>query len=123
MVTLDQQIDHIQKGMIMEKSQLREVFENMDDDTVDPVSSMSKIDFNTRLTDTEIRAILVFDELQRIGIMPKNAGISRQLKRLKVSQDGKGRGEKVDMVRAEIGSQREGGFVNGIKRLFTPQSR
>jgi len=104
--------------LIKEKSELGQVMDNLDSDKIDIKTNMSSIDMNTRLSDREIRASLVFDELRRLGLMPSECDITRQLKRLKISMNGEGRKEKVQMVNGERQQRSGGGFMSGFSNLF-----
>lgn len=127
--TLDDQIRESQRQAvtdeirIQEKTELGEVMDNLDSDKIDPSSRMSSIDFNARLSGTEISSIMVIDELTRLGIFPESAGITRQKKRLSVSLNGKGRDEKVEVVRGERSNRSGGGMMEKFGNLFKPQQR
>jgi len=104
--------------MFEEQSELRQVMEQLDSDQIDPSTLMSNIDFNTRIDRTEMKNILVIDELTRLGILPKVIGLTRQHKRLAVSIGGEGRKEKVRIVASERESRAGTGFVDGVKNMF-----
>jgi len=105
-----------QQDIIMNKSELAEIFDNLDDDRQNKENNMSQIDFNTRLTTVEINSIMIIDEFTRLGIFPPDAGITRQKKRLAISKDGEGRKEKVHMVAGKEESRSGNGF---LKNLFS----
>jgi len=88
-MTLDNEIDNL----IKEKTSIGEAFENMDSDEL--------LDKNTRLTERELKAVIVVDELKNLGVLSKKVTITEQIKKLSISRDGKGRREKVEMVVAE----------------------
>jgi hypothetical protein len=96
---------------IKEKTELGEVFENLDHDTEDQ-AGQSKIDFNTRLSSTFISAIGIFDELRDMGI--SEGKISNKRKRLNVSLDGKGRTEKVTISSATVQRRESAGMLGGL---------
>ena len=100
---LDDEVDKLKntEGFFKQETELGEVMRNLDSDKIDVNTKMSDIDFNARLNREEINACLVFDELVRLGILPSEAGLTRQKKRLSVSMDGKGREEKVRIVQGE----------------------
>lgn len=102
--------------MFADKTEIGEAFANLDEDTQD-ADKMSNIDLNTRLTGDEISCITIIDEFVRMGILPEEAGITRQTKRLNISRDGKGRAEKVQIASAGIEREK----VSGLKKLFTPR--
>ena len=121
-MALDDKIKDIgQEINIQEKTELGEVMQSLDSDTLDTGTGMSSIDFNTRLGATEISSIMIIDELTRLGILPQNLGISRQKKRLAVSLDGKGRGEKVQIVQGQREHTGGGKLMGGLKGLFQRQ--
>jgi hypothetical protein len=101
---------------IEEKSELREVFDNLDND-IENKDSLSKLDFNTRLTRDEINCIMIIEELKQLGIFPKVARITSILKRNNISLNGKGREEKVKIASAKREEQM-GGFGARLKGLF-----
>lgn len=103
---------------VKDETELGAVMNNLDSDEVDDETNMSKIDFNARLTQDVINACSVFDELKRMGILPKNVDLSRQIKRLSVSLKGMGRAEKVKIVSAER-EQARGGFFDRMGSLFS----
>ena len=118
-MTLDDTIKDVGREInIQEKTELGEVMQNLDSDTLDRETRMSSIDFNTRLGATEISSIMIIDELTRLGILPQNLGISRQKKRLAVSLDGKGRAEKVQIVQGQREHSSGGGVMGKLSGLF-----
>jgi len=111
---------HKQEHIFTEQTELGAVMENLDRDTIDKNTQMSSIDVNTRLTDEEIKACVVFDELRRKKIIPEECQITRQLKRLKISLNGKGREEKVQIVSSDREQKSGTGFGMRLKNLFVP---
>jgi len=107
------------ENFFKEETELFQVMQNMDSDTVDASTKMSSIDFNARLNSHEIQATLVIDELTRLGILPDNLGLTRQKKRLSISLDGKGREEKVRIVQGEREARAGGGIGDKLKSLFS----
>lgn len=103
---------------LREKSELGEVMDSLDRDILDRETSMSSLDMNTRLSGKKIKSILVFDELQRIGIFPKTCSISRQSKRLNISMNGLGRMEKVEIVKGERMNNTNATFGQKFMGLF-----
>jgi len=104
-----------------EKTELGETFSNLDCDDVDKETGFSKIDFNTRLQGWEISNCMVFDELKALGILPQDANITTQKKRLAVSLGGEGRKEKVTIASANRDAElsgRSGGIMNKLGGLF-----
>ena len=110
-----------QERVVNQETELGSVMKNLDSDKVDTGTRMSNIDFNARLSGQEINASLVFDELVRLGILPEEAGLTRQKKRLSVSLEGKGREEKVRIVQGERDSQAGSTFGNRFMNLFKRQ--
>jgi len=100
-----------------EEHEWSQVIDRFNEDKVSKETNMSSIDFNARLNKEEINACLVFDTLRGMGILPEDIQLTRQLKRLSVSQDGKGRAEIVDILKGEREKQNEG--VGGwMKKKF-----
>ena len=112
--------DDIEK-LVRDKSELGEVLENLDNDRPDDQSGMSAIDFNTRLSDSDVGCMTIIDEFQRLGILPTNIGITRQRKRLLVSLNGKGRDEKVQIAATQMGSRSGATFGDRLAGLFSPR--
>ena len=99
--SLDSKIETMKDFEFSEPTEMGEVMDNLDKDELDDETKMSSVDFNTRLSSGEINSILVIDELQRLGIFPKETGITRQKKRLAISLKGEGRKEKVRIIAGE----------------------
>lgn len=117
---LDQIVNQIGGELpFKEQTEIGQVFENLDKDIKDPNSKMSHIDFNARLTLHDIRNCIIVDEFLALGILPVGARITRQKKRLSVSQEGKGREEKRDIASASRGADLSGRSGGMISKLFT----
>jgi len=112
--------DIAQEKIFNEKSEMGEVFENLDQDVTDDKTGMSTIDFNARLLDIEIASCLRIDELKRIGILP-DMRLTQQKKRLSVSKDGLGRSEKVQISGGLTERRQGGGFLGKVGDLFKPR--
>ena len=109
-----------EEKLFKEKSEMGEVFENLDQDVTDKDTGMSTIDFNARLREIEISSCLRIDELKRIGILP-DMRLTQQKKRLSVSRDGLGREEKVK-ISGGMQEKRSGeGMFNKLGGLFRPR--
>jgi len=115
-----QNLEELEKQM-HEKSEMGEVLENLDSDSLDTDTKMSTVDFNTRLSDPEISACLVIDELTRLHIFPDETGITRQKKRLSVSLQGQGRQEKVAILSADRDFKANKSIGEKIGGLFQKQ--
>lgn len=102
-----------------EKSQLGEVFDNLDRDEIHPLQKTSPVDFNTNLSEVQISNMMVIEEYIRWGILD-GVTIVSTLKRLSVSKGGWGRNGKVQIVVGERG--REDGSGGFLKSLFTRKS-
>ena len=119
---LDMTIEEISKEIpFKEISEIGEVFKNLEDDTEDPQTRMSNIDFNARLTSMDISNITIIDELIALGILPKEVRITRQKKRLSVSLEGKGREEKVTIASASRSADLSGKAGGFWSSLFKPR--
>jgi hypothetical protein len=114
---------------VKEQTELGQVMENLDSDTVDQKTGLSTVDFNTRIKGYERGAILINDELQRLGIFtflnttPVNntSSLTRPFKRLSISLEGQGRNEKVQLTQNQREHVSGGSFGERLKGLFTPQ--
>jgi len=115
---LDKILENATKDL-KDKSELGEVFDNLDNDVVSPDTKMSSVDFNTRLDGFEISTIMVIDELTRMGIFPDRAGLTRQKKRLSVSLQGKGREEKVRIIQGERDNRTGMGVMDRMGGMFS----
>ncbi len=116
-MTLEDNIKDInEEAQISQKSAMAEVFENLDNDTVDPKTNMSTIDFNSRLTEFEVSGCLVMDELDRLGI--QRTTLPRQKKRLSKSLKGLGLQEKTAIFSGQRSHQEKRGFVDGLLGMF-----
>jgi hypothetical protein len=104
------------ENVFSEQSELGEVMDNLDRDSPDD-TGMSKIDFNTRLSDGSIRAVLVVEELQHLGIL-EGVTINNKIKRLMVSRDGLGRREKVAIVQGQREFTQGNGFLEKLGGMF-----
>jgi len=108
---------------IEDKTEVGEIFENLDSDKISNSTKMPSIDMNTRLTKLESRNMMIFDELKTMGIMPKSSNITMILKRLQVSLNGEGRREKVTIASASRSATLDGrsGGAGMFGRLFSPK--
>jgi len=115
MKTLD---DDVQREMeaepYREASEMAEAMQNLDSDEEDPITRMSSVDMNTRVSDLEMRNIVIIDELRQLGIFPEEALITRQIKRLSISKNGQGRKEKVEMVVGDRGHKENKNWVSSL---------
>lgn len=85
---------------LKEKSALKEVpfrSSTPEGEMVTNLDDTNYIDQNTRLTGTEINALFRYDTLVKMGVYPP-IPMSNIYKKLKISEAGKGRGEKVSIV-------------------------
>lgn len=118
---LDDKVSNIGRELpFQEKTELGEVFDNLDNDKEND-RGFSNIDFNARLKEWEITNCMIFDELKAMGLLPKNANITMQKKRLSVSLGGQGRIEKVQVasgVREADLAGRSGGMLSRIGNFF-----
>lgn len=112
--SLEKSIEKVGKELpFKDSTELGEVFTNLDDE--------QNADVNARLSKFEVKGCMRFDELQQWGILPPDAKITTQIKRLSVSVDGKGRTEKVAISSATRGAElsgRSGGILGWIGDKF-----
>ncbi len=84
---------------VMQPTELGETLVEMNKDEVDKHTLQSGIDLKARLRTIEVKNIGAFDSLVPLGVIPPDClAFTRQVKRLSVSIDGKGRQEFVDVV-------------------------
>jgi hypothetical protein len=105
----------LDETIISEQTEMGQAFDNLDRDKID-AEGMTGVDFNTRLSSDQIGCILIIDEFKRLGLVPKHHGLTRQIKRLNVSLDGKGRAEKTAIATALISASK--GSESFIGKLF-----
>jgi hypothetical protein len=113
------EIHELEYEFMKQQSSLREIpFKSStpEGEMVANLDDGNYVDMNTRLSDTEISAALRFDVLQKMGIMPKDIPLTNIYKRLKISQKGQGRAEKVSIVTGAK-AKREGP-TNIMETLF-----
>lgn len=116
-MTLEDDIREInEEAQLIQKSPMAEVFENLDNDTLDPRTNMSSIDFNSNLTEFELSACLIMDELDRKGL--QRTTLPRQKKRLSTSLKGLGRSQKTQIFAGERNHQAKTGFLDGFLGMF-----
>jgi len=102
-----------------EKSELGEAFGHLDNDSINEQSGFSNIDFNARLSQMEINNCIVFDELKAKGLLPFDANITLQKKRMSVSLGGKGREEKVQIASGQREATLAGKSGGMLSKLFS----
>ena len=107
---------------IVQPTELGEAMKELDDDTVDPNTRMSRIDMRSRLHPMEISSILAMDTLVALKVIPSSClAFTLQKKRLNVSLMGQGRKEKVEMAvgkREQDAKTGIGGMIDKAKRFF-----
>lgn len=106
---------------IKETTEVGEIFNNLDADHISENSNMPLIDFNTRLSDSTIKAMAVFDEFKAMGLAPRDSNLTLVLKRLNVSLKGQGRKEKVQIASASRSATLSGRSGGMLGSLFTPR--
>ena len=117
MPTLEDSLNKInEEALISQRTELGEVFANLDSDEIDQQTNMSTIDFNSRLSDAEINACLQMDALAREGIQITD--LPRQKKRLSVSRLGMGRSEKIEAVKGQRAQQQSSSPWDKVKNMF-----
>ena len=87
---------------LRETNNIKEVIDNLDRDVVDEKTNLTSIDFNTRLTSSELGSIVALQMLHTLQVGGSSCSlISRSIKRHKVSLGGLGRTEKVKIIQGE----------------------
>lgn len=83
-------------------TELGDSLKELNKDVLDKITNMSGMDMRARLNPIEISSILALDSLVALRFLPLDAlRITRQKKRLSVSQNGKGREEIVSIVQGK----------------------
>lgn len=105
---------------IRQVTELSESIKELNSDIVDEDSQMSSIDVKSRLSLVESGPILAYDTLIALRFLPKEAlFLTRQRKRLSVSEDGLGRKETIEMAGAQRGHKEAKGFLGKIGNMFS----
>lgn len=108
------------KGIIpiMTPTEMGEVIEKLNKDELDSVTGMSSIDMNSRLHPVSIAGNVILDNCVAFRLLPRMClSITRQTKRLSVSEHGKGRGEVVSVANG-LTNQKSGGMMSKLSGLF-----
>jgi len=109
---------------IREPTEIGEALREVNSDIVDKSTRMSSIDMKARLSHDEVGAILAFDTLIAMKFLPRDAlFLTRQRKRLSVSEDGQGRQEAVEIVQGERAKQENIGGWDKLKSMFKPKPK
>lgn len=91
---------------IVSKSELKETLEELNDDTIEPDTRMTRLDMRTRLAWPELNSLVAFDTLVALRFLPVNClAFTRQKKRLNISLDGLGRTEMVQSITGRMEQQ------------------
>jgi hypothetical protein len=99
---------------VVAPSELKEAIHEMNRDD-DEANGFSSIDMRTILHPQEVRSLIVIDMLTHMSVLPKMCGaISRKFKRLKVSEEGKGREQNVAVIN---GVQEQKAGISKMKAL------
>jgi hypothetical protein len=84
---------------IIQSTELGQALEQLNKDDIDPGTKMSSIDMRSRLEPQEISQLTAVDFLVCVRFLSGNTlNLTRQIKRLKVSEKGKGREEQVRVI-------------------------
>jgi hypothetical protein len=123
-MALDELVSDGMSGFIREKGELAEVFDNFDDDTINDLTRMTKVDKNTNISETEIKCMSQMTELRRLGLFDNDMQIDNTIKILNISKNGWGRQGKIDVAVADRNAKldKRGGMFGGLSKLFTPRS-
>lgn len=98
-----------------QNNETKEMVEEMNADTNEG-DGFSKIDMRTRLTGSEVPAIVAVDSMIAMGVFPTECSkITRSKKRLAVSLGGQGRKEMVDMIRANREQEQGKNIIDKMK--------
>jgi len=104
---------------IKEVTELSETLKEMNSDVVDSDTRMSSIDVKARLSLDESSGVLAYDTLVALKFLPKIAlFLTRQRKRLSVSEEGKGRLEAVSIAQSQRQHKESKSFMGKIGNMF-----
>ncbi|MFW6017085.1 MAG: hypothetical protein ACOCRK_11655, partial [bacterium] len=93
--------NNIEEQKLESNSQLKDVLENLDRDVVEG-DYLTSIDFNTRLTSSEVGDIVALQMMDVLKVGGEECSLlARTIKRHKVSIGGEGRKEKVQVAQGE----------------------
>jgi len=108
----EEDIKKLEYNYLKEQSDLREIpfrSSTPEGEMVTNLDDTNYLDQNTRLSATEINALFRYDTLVKMGIYPV-IPMSNIYKKLKISEMGKGRGEKVTIVTGSKEKRDNGSF-------------
>lgn len=120
---IDEIVDDFSQGKIEEKSEIQGAAEVLFEDQFDARTKLSSIDLRTRLSDSQIPNIAICDEFSKLGVIPDANSFTRNIKRLNVSIDGKGRQELVQIASGVLQQQQGMGMWDRFKGFFQPQQK
>ena len=84
---------------LQKKTELGESLHELNKDKVDENTKMSSMDMRANLHPIQLQAVAVWDSLIAMGFLPdESISITRQVKRLSPSKNGKGREQIVETV-------------------------
>jgi hypothetical protein len=104
---------------IQQPTETGETIRELNEDKLDKKTRMSSIDMRSRLHPFQISSMTTFDSLISMKFLPRDcSAITRQIKRLSVSIEGKGRQEIVQItggLKEHEEKKGMGGMLGGIK--------
>lgn len=104
---------------IKQVTELSESIKELNSDVVEDDTKMSSIDVKSRLSLAESGPILAYDTLVALDFLPQEAlFLTRQRKRLSVSEEGLGRRETIEMAGAQRGHKEAKGFLGKLGNMF-----
>lgn len=93
-------------------------------DEIDPKTKMTTLDLRSRLHALQIEGMSKWDSVIAFNFLPVMAlFVTRTMKRLMVSLDGKGREEMVNITRQNLDKQATGGFGTRLWEAFFPKKQ
>ena len=102
---------------IIQATELGQALQELNKDDIDPGTKMSSIDMRSRLESQEISQLTAVDFLVCVGFLsPNTLNLTRQIKRLKVSEKGKGRGEQVSIIQGKKDNDKMTNMSSPVKQ-------
>ena len=114
---------------LVQPTDMGEVIGNLKEDKLDESTGMSSVDFISNLHPLEVPSLIGIDTLVGFSILPRQClNLTRQVKRLRVSQGARGREDIVRCVTGERDHQQAsamggGGVIDRIKGFFNKEDK
>jgi hypothetical protein len=123
-IASDMSVDAYSKGIshTIKKGDIEASLHELNKDEVDGTTKMTTLDMRTRLHTIQIQGMAKWDSVIAFAFLPVRAlFVTRTMKRLMVSLEGKGREEMVNITRQNIEQGQGMGLWDRMKNVFVPQ--